>query len=72
MAVAGRRCEHELTPRVGPRPHLVALAGVEDCEEPGAGGDRLAGAAADVDLAVDDDEVGALVDLVVLKELAGR
>ena len=52
-------------------PDLVALARVEHEEEPRAARGRALGAV-DLDLAVDDDDVGALVDLVVLQALAGR
>src|SRR6185312_3866895 len=72
VPVAGPRSEHEQQPRVGLGPHLMALAGVEHREEPGAGPDGVAVAATDVDLALDDHEMGALVDLVVLEQLARR
>src|SRR4051794_7121284 len=72
MPVTGPRREHEQQPRVLGGAHLVALAGIEDREEPGTAGDALVGSAEHLDGAVDDDEVGALVDLVVAQQLAGR
>jgi hypothetical protein len=71
MPVAGPRREHEQQPRVAAGADLVALAGVEDREEARTAGHGLA-AARDLDLAVDDEQVGALVDLVVLELLARR
>src|SRR5262249_7875930 len=72
VPVAGPRREHEQQPRVADGAHLVALARVEDREETGAARDRVVRPARDLDLALDDDEVRALVDLVVLELLAGR
>src|SRR4029079_8454990 len=70
VPVAGRRGEDEQQPRVAASAHLVALARVEDREEARAAGHRIAGAAMALDLALDDDELRALVDLVVLEQLA--
>src|SRR3954470_5929526 len=64
--------EHEQHPRVAVGTHLVALARVEDGEQARAAGHGVAVALRDLDLARDDDEVGALVDLMVLELLAGR
>src|SRR5215218_6939039 len=72
VPVARPRGEHEQQPRVAPSAHLVALAGGEDREEPRPAGHAVAAPARDLDLAVDDHEVGALVDLMVLELLAGR
>ena len=47
------------------RADLVALAGIEHGEEARPAAHRLV-VAHDLDLALDDDEVGALVDLVIL------
>src|SRR4051794_41131570 len=58
--------EDEQQTRVAARAHRVALARIEDRREACA-----AGLAADVHLAVHDDHVGALVDLVLLQRLAG-
>src|SRR5215210_7090258 len=70
MAVAGPRREDEEQPRVAARADLVALTRAEDVERAGAArGGRAAGR--DVDLALHHDEMGALVDLVVLQRLAG-
>ncbi len=51
--------------------HLVALAGVEDRQQAGPAADRVAAVAPDLDLAVDHDDVRALVHLVLLEPLAG-
>src|SRR3954447_18251799 len=64
--------EHKQYPRVAARTHLVALARVEDGKQARAAGHAVAVALRDLDLARDDDEVGALVHLVVLELLAGR
>ena len=53
------------------RPDLVALARVEHEEEPRSARHRAV-RPVDLDLAFDDDDVRALVDLVVLQALAGR
>src|SRR4051794_30517463 len=71
MAVAGPRREHQQQPRIARGAHLVALAGIEDGEEPGPARDRVARPARHLDLAVDDDEMRALVDLMVAEQLAG-
>jgi hypothetical protein len=49
------------------RAHLVALARVEDRQQPWAAGD-----VADLHLALDDDHVRALVDLVLRQPFARR
>src|SRR3954451_5989033 len=67
VPVAGPGSEHEQQPRVAARPHLVALARIEDRRQ--AGTARLA---AELDLAVDHHDVGALMDLAPLKRIAGR
>ena len=63
--------EHEQDPGVTRGAHLVALSRVEHGREarPAAHG-RAVGV--DLHLAVDHDQVRALVDLVVLQALAGR
>src|SRR3954447_868597 len=71
MPGAGPRREHEQQARVAAGAHLVALAGIEDREQAWSAAQRVAVALRDVDLARDDDEVGALVHLVVLELLAG-
>src|SRR3954469_11788818 len=71
MTGAGPGREHEQYPRVAAGTHLVALARVEDGEEARPAGHGVAVALRDLDLARDDDEVGALVHLVVLELLAG-
>src|SRR3954468_23617192 len=70
VPLAGPRREDEQQPRLAAGANLVALAGLEHREQPGATGDRLT-VAGDLHLAVDDDEMRALVDLVVLQRLAG-
>src|SRR6266566_2813738 len=69
MPLPRPRAEYQHQPRVRLRPHLVPLVRVEVRQEPGAAGDVLA-AALDLDLAVRDQQVGALVDLVLLELLA--
>ena len=66
MPVAGPRREHEQQPGVADRADGMALAGIEDRGEP-----RPAGRAGELDLALDHDDVGALVHLV-LGELLAR
>ena len=65
VARARPRGQDEQQPRVAARADLVALGGVEDRQQARAARDGLL-ARDDVDLAVDDDQVGALVDLMVL------
>ena len=65
MALPGPGGQDEQQARVAARAHLVALGRVEDGQQARPAGDGLA-ARDDVDLAVDDDQVGALVDLMVL------
>src|SRR5919112_1637901 len=72
MTRAGPWRQYEKHPRVAAGTHLVALAGVEDGEQAGAAGHGLAVALRDLDLARDDDEMRALVHLVVLQLLPGR
>src|SRR3954451_9971584 len=72
MAGAGPRRQHEKYPCVAACTHLVALAGVEPRHQAGAARHGVAVAVADLDLARDDDEVRALVHLVILELLAGR
>src|SRR3954451_6624630 len=59
------RGEYEQQAGVGRGAHLVALARVEDREQPGAAGD-----VADRHLTVDHEHVRALVDLVLREPLA--
>src|SRR4051794_5961863 len=70
VPVARPRGKHEEQARVRTGAHLVALCGVEHREQAGPAGQR-APVVRDLDLAVDDDEIGALVDLMVLELLAG-
>ncbi len=72
MAGPGPGRQHEQQPRIGPRADLVALAGLEDREEPRAAADRVAAVGPDLDLALDHDELRALMDLVLLERLARR
>src|SRR5215210_1404491 len=72
MPGARPRREQEEEPRVAASADLVALVGIEDGQQPGPPGDALTVVALDLDLAVDHDQVGALVDLMVLQLLAGR
>ena len=65
VTVPGPRREHDQQARVGDRLGRVALVRVEH-----GGAARAAGLPAELDLAVDHDHVGALVDLVVLQFLA--
>ena len=69
MALPRPRGQDEQQPRIAARPDLVALAGIEDRQQARPTGDRVV-ARDDVDLAVDDDQVGALVDLMVLERFA--
>src|ERR671936_772568 len=71
MTLAGPWRQDQEQPGIGARPHLVALLGLEVGKE--AGPAALAAAALlDLHLAVDHHEVGALVHLVVLEQLAAR
>ena len=70
VPLARPRREHQQQPRVALRAHLVALLGVEHRDEARASADAAA-VRVDLDLAVDHDEVRALVHLVVLEALAG-
>src|SRR3954452_9677539 len=72
MTGVGPGREHEQYPRVAAGTHLVALARVEHGEQARPAGHGVAVALRDLDLARDDDEVGALVHLVVLELLTGR
>src|SRR5215217_178596 len=72
MPRTGPGREHEQQPRVAAGAHLVALAGVEHRQQPGAAGHGVRLALRDLDLALDDDEMGALVHLVILQLLTGR
>src|SRR3954463_11518507 len=72
MARARPRRKYEKYPCVGAGTHLMALAGVEHGQQPRAAADAVAVPLRHLDLAGDDDEVGALVHLVVLELLAGR
>src|SRR4051812_29776290 len=71
VALAGPWREDEEQARVTRGAHLVALVRVEDRERPGAGRGSLP-VAVDLDLAVDDDQVRTLMDLVVLQGVARR
>jgi hypothetical protein len=71
MAFAWPRRQDEKQSRVAARAHFVALGRIEDGQQTRAAADRRF-ALGDLDLAVDDDEVGTLVDLMVPKRLAGR
>ena len=73
VAFAGPGSQHQQQPRVAGGAHLVALACLEVRHEARRrrSGPGALPAAADLDLAVDDDQIGALVDLVLL-ELLGR
>jgi hypothetical protein len=57
------RGEHEHEPRVAQRAHRPALVGLEGREQTDATG-HAAAILRDLDLAVDDEQVGALVDLM--------
>src|SRR5262245_52468821 len=65
VPVPGPGRQHEQQPRVRAGAHLVALVRIEHGQQARAAGDRAV-AAGDLDLAVDDDDVGPLVDLVLL------
>src|SRR3954452_24083199 len=69
VALAGPGGEDEQEARVLGGADLVALAGVEDGQEAGAAGHRLA-ALLDLDRALDHHEMGLLVDAVILEALA--
>src|SRR5207247_153563 len=69
VSLAGPRREQEQQPRVAARAHLVALGRVEDGERAGAGGGALA-VLNQFDLALHDDQLRALVDLMLLQRLA--
>src|SRR4051794_38890241 len=71
MARPGPGRQDKQYPRVGAGTHLVALAGIEHGEHARPAAHRVAVALRDLDLTGDDDEMGALVDLVVLELLAG-
>jgi len=65
------RGEHEHEPRVAQGAHRAALVGPEVREETDATG-HTAAILRDLDLAFDDEQVGALVDLMFLQLLAAR
>src|ERR671915_1675737 len=69
MAVARPGRQYEQEPRVARRADLVAFVRGEDGGEPGAAVDCAPGVA-HLYVAVDDDQVRALVDLVLLERLA--
>ena len=70
VAVAGPGGEQQQQAGVGAGADLVALVWIEHCEE--AWPARFAAAVArDLDLAVDHEQPGALVDLVLLERLPG-
>src|SRR5215207_29692 len=71
VPLAGPGRQEQYDARVARGAHLVALVGVEVRDEPGAAGDRRP-VLLELDLAARDDHPGALVDLVLLKLLAGR
>src|SRR3954453_1812878 len=71
VALAGPRREDQEQARVGGGADLVTLVRVEDRERPGRRGDPRA-VLLDLHLAVEDDQVRALVDLVVLQGLSRR
>ena len=70
MTLPRPRGEDEQQARIAARADLVALAGAEDGQQTRAAAVALV-ARDDLDLSVDDDQVGALVDLMVLERLAG-
>jgi hypothetical protein len=61
--------QDEQQPSIGARADLVALGGVEHGQQARPAGDGLV-PLDHVDLAFDDDQVGALVDLMVLERFA--
>ena len=65
VAFPGPGRQYEQQSRVAECPHGVALGGLEDRGEPGS-----SDGAGEVDLAGDDHDVCALVDLVILQPLA--
>ena len=71
MSLARPGREHEHQPGVGDGPDGMALAGFEVRQEAGTARDLLT-TVRDLDLAVDDEQIGTLVNLVLLELLARR
>ena len=71
VALAGPRGEDQQQACVLGGADLAALVGVELGEQAAAAADRLAARLAELDRAVDDDQPGPLVDLVLVELLAG-
>ena len=71
MALTGPRGEQQEQPRVGARLHGATFVRRELEEPAGPGRHMLLVGGGHVDLAVGDDQPGALVDLMLLQFLAG-
>lgn len=72
MAGSGPRSQQQENARVCEGLEFVSLLGWKLHQSPQLSIDRLAGVAGDPYLTVDDGDPGSLVDLMVLKQLAGR
>src|SRR5829696_8400217 len=72
MSIPRPRREDQQDPGVLDRRHLMPLGGVEDREQPRAARRPLAIGGIDLDIAVDHQHPGALVDLMLLELLALR